>query len=685
MSRALLAGVSGLRVHQQMLDVVGNNLANVNTTGFKAQRIRFNELLYQTLKRATGVVSQAVGGTNPIQIGLGVSVAAIDTVLEQGSLESTGRPLDLAIQGDGFFVVHDGVQQLYTRAGAFSIDKDNFLVDSATGYRVQRFGTIGEGDTLLPRFQVPGDNNIRIPFGTTVPGRATTSIDFRGNLSAAASGPIHEVLTSATPFRDTQFLTTQPFVTNALGNPPADATTLLVNLQGFSFSNGDVITINGTRADGTSIPTQTIIVNTATTTLGDVVNALQTAFGSSAEVTLDGTSGRITVRTEQNGASNGLSLSITDNAGNNTAWMSLTGPGAAVLGGGQLATASTPLNHLATNTANYQLGDTIRIQGTDADGAVISALFVYGVDGTTLGDLINRISSVYPKATASLVNGNLVLTADDPGPASLTLNLSDGPANIGSTNFATHGMNLTVDGKNGDTVRNAIQFYDLQGRAHTITFTFQKQGPNLWDMYASIDPSEGVLLDDRVTSIRFNNDGSFQQVTGAGSGDSKIVVLVHGISVPQEIRINLGESNSYTGVTQFGGSSSASAVQQDGYGAGFLSGLSVSQSGTIEGVFTNGRTLPIAQLAIANFTNPGGLNREGKNYYSLSNNSDLPMIGPAASGGRGIVTQGTLENSNVDVAFEFTRLILAQRGFQVNARTITVSDQMLQELANIIR
>jgi flagellar hook protein FlgE len=95
--------------------------------------------------------------------------------------------------------------------------------------------------------------------------------------------------------------------------------------------------------------------------------------------------------------------------------------------------------------------------------------------------------------------------------------------------------------------------------------------------------------------------------------------------------------------------------------------------------------LPIAQLAIANFTNPGGLNREGKNYYSLSNNSDLPMIGPAGSGGRGIITQGTLENSNVDVAFEFTRLILAQRGFQVNARTISVSDQMLQELANIIR
>jgi flagellar hook protein FlgE len=685
MSRALLAGVSGLRVHQQMLDVVGNNLANVNTTGFKAQRIRFNELLYQTLKRATGVVSQAVGGTNPIQIGLGVGVAAIDTNLEQGSLEATGRSLDLAIQGDGFFVVHDGVQQLYTRAGAFSIDKDNYLVDSATGYRVQRFGTAGEGDAQLPQFQTPGDNNIRIPFGTTVPGRATTQIDFRGNLSAAASGPVNEVLTSATPFRDTQFLTSQPFLTTAPGNPPATTSTLLADLQGFSYGGPATITINGTRADGTAIPTQTLLVNPLITTVGDLVTAIQTAFGSSAEVTFNNTTGQLTVRTEQNGASNGLSLDITDNAGNNAAWISHVGAGAAILGGGNPATMTTPLNHLASNTANYVPGDTIKIQGTDANGAVISALFVYGTDGTTLGDLVNKISAAYPGATATIVGGNLVLTADNPGPASLSLNLSDGPTNVGSTNFATHGMNLTTDGKDGDTVRSAIQFYDLQGRAHTVTFTFQKKGANLWDMVATIDPSSGTLLDDRVTGIRFNNDGSFQQVTGSGNGDSKLVVLINGISVPQEIRINLGESNSFTGVTQFGGSSSASAIQQDGYGAGFLSGLSVSQNGTIEGVFTNGRTLPIAQLAIANFTNPGGLNREGKNYYSLSNNSDLPMIGPAGSGGRGIITQGTLENSNVDVAFEFTRLILAQRGFQVNARTISVSDQMLQELANIIR
>jgi flagellar hook protein FlgE len=126
-------------------------------------------------------------------------------------------------------------------------------------------------------------------------------------------------------------------------------------------------------------------------------------------------------------------------------------------------------------------------------------------------------------------------------------------------------------------------------------------------------------------------------------------------------------------------------VDQDGFAAGFLTGMSVAPTGVIEGVFTNGRTIALAQLAIAGFSNPNGLNREGRNYFSVSSNSGQPQIGAAGSGGRGAVVQGQLENSNVDLALEFTRLIVAQRGFQVNARTVTVSDEVLQELASIIR
>src|SRR5438093_4868811 len=171
-SSSLFTGVSGLRAYQDMLNVVGNNLANINTTAFKTQRARFADLLYQTLTEATGVTSSRVGGTNPSQIGFGVKVNAIDQDFGQGSLEPTGGPLDLAIQGKGFFVVNDGFQNLYTRDGAFGVDNKGFLVDPSTGFHVQRFGTIGEGSATSPAFQTPGDNSIKIPFGTGVPGRA---------------------------------------------------------------------------------------------------------------------------------------------------------------------------------------------------------------------------------------------------------------------------------------------------------------------------------------------------------------------------------------------------------------------------------------------------------------------------------------------------------------------------------
>ncbi|HZZ78220.1 MAG TPA: flagellar hook-basal body complex protein, partial [Gemmataceae bacterium] len=152
MSNSLFTGVTGLRINQEMLDVVGNNLANSNTTGFESQRVEFSDLVYQTISQATAGSSSSVGGTNPVQIGLGAKVSTISTDLSQGSLESTGRDLDFALEGNGYFVASDGTQDFYTRAGSFGVDSDNYLVDPSTGYRIQRFGTIGEGNATDPAF-----------------------------------------------------------------------------------------------------------------------------------------------------------------------------------------------------------------------------------------------------------------------------------------------------------------------------------------------------------------------------------------------------------------------------------------------------------------------------------------------------------------------------------------------------
>jgi flagellar hook protein FlgE len=554
MASSLLSGVSGLRVHQSLLDTVGNNLANINTIGYKTARIRFADLLSEDLRPATGAVDNRVGGTNPLQIGLGVRVAAVDTILKQGSIEATGNELDLAIQGDGFFVATDGIANFYTRAGAFAVDEENNLVDPATGYRIVRYGTVGEGDGITAGFQTPGDPSIQIPTGTSIAGRATASVTFTGNLNALALGPLAETLSSGQPY----------------------------------------------------------------------------------------------------------------------------------LSAGVAATAATLLNDLDSNSFDYQVGDTISITGTDAAGNAVNTTL--NVDGTTtLGDLLTAINAAFSQTTASLLaDGTLQLQADNVGPATLNLTLADGGSNTGFTSFTNHSMALTADGKFGDRVTSGIQIFDTQGSPHNITFVFQKQGNNLWDMTASIDAADGTMIDNIAAGIQFNDDGSFRQVVGTGNGDGDISIQLNNLATPQTIALNFS-SNGFDGLTQFGGASSAAATEQDGLAAGFLTGLAVGPDGVIEGVFTNGRTLPLAQLALANFANPGGLERLGDNYFGITTNSGIPLIGTALSGGRGLVQSGALENSNVDVALEFTRLITAQRGFQVNARTITATDSVLQELSNIVR
>jgi flagellar hook protein FlgE len=178
MSFALSAGVTGLQAHQKMIDVAGNNLANVNTTAFKASRITFSELLSETIKKASQPTS-TIGGTNPQQMGSGVGVAGITPNTIQGSIINTGNPLDLALEGEGYFVVSDGQQNIYTRAGAFAVDADSIMVDPSTGYRVQRIGSLGENDG----FQVAGDSDLHVPYDVPMPARLTSQIVVSGNLS----------------------------------------------------------------------------------------------------------------------------------------------------------------------------------------------------------------------------------------------------------------------------------------------------------------------------------------------------------------------------------------------------------------------------------------------------------------------------------------------------------------------
>lgn len=413
---ALFAGASGLRANSSALDTIGNNLANINTTAFKAQRALFRDLVYQTTS-AGSAPSGGLGGTNPIQVGSGTGVGAIDNIFQQGTITPTNRALDAAIRGNGFFVLSNGQSTSYSRTGSFAVDAAGFLVDPNSGFRVQRTGNVGEGTATTPGFQVAGNQDIRVPIGAGLQGVATTQVTLQGNLSS--------------------------------------------------------------------------------------------------------------------------SLAV------------------------------------------------------------------------------------------------------------------------------------------GETASAAIQVYDSQSTPRALTLTFTKTAVNTFDVTAAISGGTATAT---PTPVTFDANGFLV-------GPATLDVAITGIpgAANQTITLNLGTPGQATGLSQFGGGSTAAAVTQDGSGFGSLTEASIDANGQVVGLFSNGRTVPLAQLALAGFNNVAGLLRSGQNYFVTSAASGEAIVGAAGSGGRGTVQGGALEGANVDIAVEFAQLIIAQRGFQVNARTITASNETLQELANIIR
>lgn len=554
MANSLITGVAGLNSHQKMLEVIGNNLANLNTTAYKARRTLFSDMFYETVRAASDGTPGVLGGTNPAQVGTGSRVSQIDIQFEQGSLATTGGALDLALEGDGFFVVDTGAQTLYTRAGAFQVDEDGILVDPSTGYRVQRFGTVGEGGAPGRTFQTAGSTDIRIPFGETIPGQQTALVAMTGNLPAHAAGPQAEVLQTQSGW-----------------------------------------TVGGTPAVGTTL-----------------------------------------------------------------------------------------LNSLDANSAPYLIGDVIEINGTGIDGtAVSSTLAVDG--GTTLDDLVSAITAAYPGATATLdATGRILLTADDPGEAFLSLSLNDAVGNTGSTQFVDNPLFVATQGRRGDVVRGGVEVFDERGGAHTIGMELEKQADGTWSLLANLDASEGTVIDGLVSRIAFNADGSLAQAGGSATGDTTLSFQFAGSATTQDVVVSFGTIGSFTGVTELATEASLGATQ-DGSPAGSLVSVQVGADGIISGIATNGSVVPIAQLAIASFRNPGGLESRGQNYFSVSLSSGAVEVGSGLAGGRGAVRGGQLEQSNVDIAEQFTQLIVAQRGFSANARTITVADEILEELTNLVR
>ena len=564
MSFALSAAVTGLQAHQKMLDVSGNNLANVNSTAFKASRITFSELLSETMKKASQPTSN-VGGTNPQQMGSGVGVAGISPNMTQGNIVNTANPLDLAIEGEGYFVLSDGEQNIYTRAGILAVDAESNLVDPATGYLVQRIGRTGETDG----FQTPGDSNVHVPYDAAMSANSTSQIKVSGNLSADSTfveGPQTQLLSSNITY-----------TTN--GGTVANITTEIDNLDQFS-------------------------------------------------------------------------------GGSDT--------------GGQMGAGES---------------GTITISGYHKDGSAFSSGLTFEVNpDTTLGDFITHLNNnVLSGATASLVNGQIRITDDSSGYSKTDLTLSY--SGNGSLETPGYFELLTVGGEEAKNV--SITIFDSQGGRHVLTGAFVRTDiPNTWDMVLSSVTGDIYQItpeNRRIENITFSaSDGSYAGLSG--SDTSKFMItFAHDTAKPQTIDIWMGAVGKMDGLTQFKGSSTAVAREQDGYEAGRLSTVSVNNEGIIIGAFSNGIKKNIATLQIALFQNASGLESVGGGYFIPSANSGGAVATQAMTGGAGIIHGGALEKSNADVATEFVNLIQAQNGFQANARSIRVANDILRELSNLIR
>jgi flagellar hook protein FlgE len=576
MSFALSAGVTGLQAHQKMLDIAGNNLANVNTTAFKSSRITFSELLVETIKKASQPTF-TTGGTNPQQIGSGVGIAGISPNMSQGNIISTGNPLDMAMEGEGYFVLSDGSQNIYTRAGSFAVDASTNMVDPSTGYIVQRIGTVGEADG----FQVTGNSNIGIPYGVAVAANATTRVTTAGNLSA--DGMLPSIQTN-TMISDIQFTTSNGIV--------ASGTTILGDLDQYTANGGTptgVITVSGFNHEGTA---------------------------------------------------------LTDGAGD----LDLT------------ITAATNLSALVAHI-NTVLSDPAN---ANADGTV---------------------------NVASLSNdGRIVITDGSSGYSRSDIQLAYTPA--GAETLTMPGY-FEVSNVGGEEVRNInITVYDSQGGAHVLSGAFVRTDtPNTWDMILSSITGNVSTIDisgnsnRRINGIEFDaNDNSFTGLNAA-TGDTAqfTITFAHDTTNPQTISIDLGIPGQLNGLTQFAGDSTAVAREQDGYESGTLASVSIDNEGVLIGAFSNGIKKEIAVLQIALFQNTSGLESIGGGYFTASANSGDAVATQAMSGGAGSVHGGSLEKSNADVATEFVNMIQAQNGFQANARTIRVANDILRELTNLIR
>lgn len=852
--RSLWSGVSGLQAHQVAMDVEGNNISNVNTTGFKYSRADFGTMFSQTVKIATAP-TDGRGGSNPLQIGLGVSVSSTTRIHSQGSVQTTDKNTDVAINGDGFFMVSDdgGLTNYLTRSGDFKLDAYGNFVNNA-GFVVQGWN-INWDTQSIDSSRTP--QNIFIDPGMHIPAAQSTEVAIKANLNSGlnigtASRPLYS-LDSVHGFNQktgetkdendtgtTQFYTTSKNAVEVTEKGVDAGSLFNANGQGLNLRDGQGIWVsyadakystnqlgfnafdpnlhqnqtaafwgNGNRKtrldiviNGVVIQNDTIgsideaiaYINTFTAPTdarqGTGVRAVKNADGSGIDFVNDNADGttdnmkNINLVVNANNTA-GEAWTATWNAATNTfnqytqiqqnnasLWTATGGQAGTQnnLTGGRSAQIITAHKYIYSSSPQtlppmYNPdGGFNYIPGTNAqppawngtDAATIGSQNYYNavMNGSLLNTNIRTFHTTEDlrellqrdarygvdydgsgKFAAADVNENVKVVVNSSGAFSLTnVNKTSNsptltaPGGQGPLNFGPHNMNFNItaytdergtvstndaftkifkglDGSfpAGNQVKQSellklsafsagLEIYDSLGSKHTLEVQFVKQsttqdGGNEWQMIIRVpEPAEINTTGEGPNNIivgtaRFNNDGSLSNYNPRTINFSPN----NGAAPNQQIKLSFGTSGSNDGLVSSNSASTLTGQATDGYTSGNLKpdAIRVDDKGNILGEFTNGKTFAVAKMAMASVANNSGLEEIGGNLFKVTANSGAIVVGEAGTGGRGEMKTSALEMSNVDLSRSLTELIIIQRGYQANSKTISTSDQMLQTLIQL--
>lgn len=840
--RSLWSGVSGLQAHQVAMDVEGNNISNVNTTGFKYSRADFGTMFSQTVKIATAP-TDGRGGSNPLQIGLGVSVSSTTRIHSQGSVQTTDKNTDVAINGDGFFMVSDdgGLTNYLTRSGDFKLDAYGNFVNNA-GFVVQGWN-INWDDQTIDSSRTP--QNIFIDPGMHIPAAKSTEVAIKANLNSGlnigtssrnlyALDSVHGWNTKTQRAEDendtgtTQFYTTSKnavevtekgvdagslFNANGQGlnlregqgiwvsYADAKFTTATAGANGVFNENSQTtqqnvifwgnkdnavnldITLNGVNiqnANIRSLDEAIAYINTFTaptdTRDGTGVKAVKKADGSGIEFVNDNADGttdnmknidlvvkqtntageRFRVTWDQQ---NQNFTAATVKANGNSAWITggtagLTEERVQIITAHKYVYSSTPVNippmynpdggpgydpanqnNPGTAENNYfqavQGGllntDSRTFRTTEDLRELLQRDARYGVDYDGSGgfEIDGRDVNEGVKVVVT-ENGNFAISNPNEIPQRPGFVMPGAPGT--QDNRTTHNMSFNItaySNKQGTVSTNdaftkifkafdgvltvggqikeseqlklsafsaGLEIYDSLGSKHTLEVQFVKQsttqdGGNEWQMIIRVpEPAEINTTGEGPNNIivgtaRFNNDGSLANYTPKTINFSPN----NGAAPNQQIKLSFGTSGSNDGLVSSNSASTLTGQATDGYTSGNLKpdAIRVDDKGNILGEFTNGKTFAVAKIAMASVANNSGLEEIGGNLFKVTANSGNIVVGEAGTGGRGEMKTSALEMSNVDLSRSLTELIIIQRGYQANSKTISTSDQMLQTLIQL--